>query len=522
MNNAETKKIWVKLLEFNNNKYCYDVGTNHLLQVNDVLYDVLSKYDYSNKDELLSKLSSRFSKDKILDTFHTIDDFNKKGGFILQKKIRLRFPFDKNEYKFILDNYLKNLILNITENCNLNCKYCVFSGTYKYHRLHNKHSMDWQIVQRTLDFFIPKCHERLKETQDRISIGFYGGEPLLEWSKILKIVEYTRDKYPGVFPGIDFRITTNGVLLNENIIKELINNKFILTVSLDGPEAIHDRYRVFRDGTGSYDMIIKNLNLIKKYDNNYFREKVNFSVTMAPEYRIYEVVEYFRNEFPDQEISNLFSMVYKYETTFFDNFDMEIENKKCLNQLNSLLIDSINNEINNREDRVLSSIFRDDFKNIHFRSLFSMPDETYPNGCCAPGIKKLFIDTGGRFYTCEKSDIKYPIGDLNNGFNIDAIFRMIDLYCESTNHCEYCWAIRFCNSCFISAMINNKFSKQRKEENCALLREKTLNNLRNYIYLSEIKPEFFNSEYFNPGKDEVTELLKILKKKKVNKKYIQE
>jgi uncharacterized protein len=208
-------------------------------------------------------------------------------------------------------------------------------------------------------------------------------------------------------------------------------------------------------------------------------------------------------------------MVFKYDTHYFDRFDMAEEKEKYLKQSSELNREFITKKSKGERDPVLFDFIKDNFADIHHRKLFKLPETTYPNGCCPPGIKRLFVDTGGKFHLCEKGNLKFSFGDVNNGLNVKKIFALIDQYAESADHCKHCWALRFCNSCFISAVKNDHFSKERKEEDCQATRKYVLNRLQTYIYLVERNPKLFDGKY-ERGEDMVEELVRYIKNHKIN------
>lgn len=507
-------KIWVKLIELDDKKYCYDVGTNHLMDITDSMYDALSIYNYDNKEEVLDRLAAKYGVEEISDTIGRIIKFNKEeGGFILERRIRLKFPFDKEEYKFVLDNFLSHLVLNITEDCNLRCRYCSFGGHYKYRRTHKKVSMSWEMMQKAIDFFIPRSTLRPQVTDKPLLVGFYGGETLLEYKKMFKAVEYIKETYPDVFPDIRFSITNNATLLNREIIEKLILYDFNLPISLDGPREVHDRNRVFKNGSGTYDTIMKNLELIKSIDFEYYKKNVIFCSVISPPYELKKVIDYFREEAKDLDASCSFNMVEPVYTTYFDQFDMKKENKAFLEQSLELTYEFIEKTIRGENDPTLSDFLKEKYNDLHHRKVFKLPESTYPNGICLPAIKKLFVDTDGRFHLCERSTLKFPYGNLDDGFDVDRIFQYIGQYIESTDHCNKCWAIRLCSSCFLSAVKDDRFSKERKHKDCQQFRGTSYSRLQTYITILERNPDSFKKQ-FGRGEDMVEELVKYMIKRK--------
>ena len=165
----------------------------------------------------------------------------------------------------IVDAFLSkkvgNLVLQVTQDCNLRCKYCVYSGNY-YNRVHSKHKMSEEIALRAVDFFM----ERSSAVESPI-IGFYGGEPFLEFGLIKKVVNYVNDTYADRNCG--FNLTTNLTLLNDEIIKFVIKNNVHIMISIDGPEQIQNRNRVFESGKGSFDTVVEKAKKFKEANKDF-------------------------------------------------------------------------------------------------------------------------------------------------------------------------------------------------------------------------------------------------------------
>ena len=156
-----------------------------------------------------------------------------------------------------MDNDLSQLILQVTQQCNLRCAYCAYSGIYEGHRVHQNKRMSFELAKRGIDFFIKHSREK-----DSIDIGFYGGEPLLEFDLLKKCTEYARGLVEG--KELTFGLTTNGTLLKDEIAEYLVENDFRIGISLDGPKREHDINRRFANGKGSFDTIIQNVKRLKK------------------------------------------------------------------------------------------------------------------------------------------------------------------------------------------------------------------------------------------------------------------
>lgn len=109
--------------------------------------------------------------------------------------------------------------------------------------------MDWNTAKKSLDFLLEHSIDN-----EIVNIGFYGGEPMIEFDLIKKCIEYAKEIFKG--KDIQFSITTNGTLINKKIIRYFVKNKVNLTISLDGPKEVHDKNRRFCNGSGTFDKII--------------------------------------------------------------------------------------------------------------------------------------------------------------------------------------------------------------------------------------------------------------------------
>lgn len=466
-----------------------------------------------NETEVFKNLQKEYAKEEILNAIDTIHTFNKnKGGFILEKSMHLTFPFNKEEYSLLLDNLLNNMVLNITERCNYRCTYCGYGESYKYTRYHSNRSMPWSVIRDAIDFYLPRALQYLKRSENGIYIGFYGGEPLLEKENIFKAIEYIRAYHREIFPHVHYNISTNGSLLDKSTIIKLIEYDFTLSISLDGSKDIHDRYRVFKNGRGSFETVMHNLLQVKKINPDYFNTRVRINSVIAPEYKLKEMVDFLKENFPDHNIS--FNPVSPYDTTFFKNFNMPEEIKKYNNDLGQIREEYINAKLETNTS-FLYNLFDYILGFFADRSLFELPNEMYPNGICAPGLKRFVVELDGSFHICEKINPGFTIGDVNKGFEIDKIFHYIDEYIKTTGKCKGCWAVRLCKDCFISAIKGAEFNIDRKKKNCQAKRDKMLEEMKAFVDISDRYPGVLDKiHYTSPDSDVIKFAFHFLDKEK--------
>lgn len=143
---------------------------------------------------------------------------------------------------------VKALCLHIAHDCNLACRYC-FAEEGEYHGC--RALMSFEVGKKALDFLIENSGNRRN-----LEVDFFGGEPLMNWKVVRRLVEYGREREIESGKRFRFTMTTNGVLLNDEIMEFLNREMSNVVLSLDGRKEVNDRMRPFRSGKGSYDVIV--------------------------------------------------------------------------------------------------------------------------------------------------------------------------------------------------------------------------------------------------------------------------
>ena len=143
---------------------------------------------------------------------------------------------------------VKALCLHIAHDCNLACKYC-FAEEGEYHG--RRALMSFEVGKKALDFLIANSGSRV-----HLEVDFFGGEPLMNFDVVRKLVEYGRSQEKIHNKKFRFTLTTNGVLLNDDVMEFANKEMANVVLSVDGRKEVHDRMRPFRNGQGSYDLIM--------------------------------------------------------------------------------------------------------------------------------------------------------------------------------------------------------------------------------------------------------------------------
>ncbi len=236
--------------QYKNNGYniVLDVNSGSVHVVDDLSYDMIAMYEHSDAEEIVAAMLDKYQKDGITreDIEETLNEIESL------KDDNALFSVDIYEDKIIdfkkRKTVVKALCLHIAHDCNLACRYCFAEeGEYKG----RKALMSLEVGKKAIDFLISNSGNRRN-----LEVDFFGGEPLMNWDVVKEIVKYGREQEKLHDKNFRFTLTTNGVLLNQEIMdfanKEMSN----VVLSIDGRKEIHDRMRPARNGKGSYDVIL--------------------------------------------------------------------------------------------------------------------------------------------------------------------------------------------------------------------------------------------------------------------------
>lgn len=213
--------------------------------VDDVAYDVIAMYEDNTEDEIISSVCAAHDVTEY-DVRETISDIEE---LIKEHKLFTRDMFASSAGIFKQrQSVVKAICLHVAHACNMTCEYC-FAGKGEYHG--EKALMDVETGKRALDWLIENSGDR-----HNLEVDFFGGEPLLVFDTVKELVAYGRKREKECGKNFRFTLTTNGVLLDDEVTGFLNKEMSNVVISLDGRKDINDRMRKTMDGAGTYDMII--------------------------------------------------------------------------------------------------------------------------------------------------------------------------------------------------------------------------------------------------------------------------
>ena len=221
-----------------------DVNSGAVHVVDDVTYDVIALYEELGADEIIARLHSTYNEMEITEAIEEVNQLREDGQLFTQDIYQ---PFVE-KFKETRQTVVKALCLHIAHDCNLACKYC-FAEEGEYHG--RRELMSFEVGKKALDFLVANSGNRVN-----LEVDFFGGEPLMNWDVVKQLVEYGRSLEEKNNKKFRFTLTTNGVLLNDEIMEYLNKEMSNVVLSLDGRKEVNDNMRPFRTGKGSYDLIV--------------------------------------------------------------------------------------------------------------------------------------------------------------------------------------------------------------------------------------------------------------------------
>lgn len=468
-------KPFVILLKSPRKFYFYDINQNDLVEVSSLVYDNLQKM-LNTDDFPLTAIDDNDSAIKLL----------MQNGYLKESNVQKLEHSMADSYSYFVNRKMSKIALQLTQDCNFRCKYCVYSE-YNNHdqRIHSNKKMSFEVAEKALIFFNSHSVD-----SEGVTIGFYGGEPLLQFDLIRRIVEYAEVMFSN--KKLTFTITTNGSMLSENVVCFLLEHKFLTTISIDGVKKTNDANRVFKNGEGTYSKVIKNIYDIKENHPEYIRL---MSVNMVVDPRNdYDEIESFKNEHPDLLSNGLAIRTANMDDTYFDKklSKDEMANfwaKSSYNDFLSYLAQF--GRVSKKYSSIISSSVIDHCKLIWSEMKYHKVSEiSVPGGPCLPGVNRLFIDTEGKIFPCERvSELveDWCLGDLETGINIFKALKMLNISQMTEDECKKCYAFNLCTACIRGAEVSTEVSREQRLKECEYIRNGVMTMLRTIILFHEAK-----------------------------------
>jgi uncharacterized protein len=462
-------KPFIKLFHTPNAGYFLDVNKDEILPISEDSFQYLNEVLHDKGDNLVMPIE--------------LADLKPQGYLTSEPTVKKIQHLYSEFLETFLQRKLSKITLQLTQNCNFRCTYCVYNGALNSRqRSHSKKRMSWQTANDAVDFLWNHSVD-----SSHVDIGFYGGEPLLEFPLIKEVVDYSERQFFG--KELTFSMTTNGSLLTMEIIHFLHDHNFNLFISLDGTKEINDKNRVFANGRGTFDSVMKKIELINKITPDYFK-KLGINMVIDPTNN-FDCINSFYIKGAELNDVNIMPSYVNYDyinrkTTFSDEYTWRYEYQLFL----AILTKFKRFPDNNLCPIAKVSITRTISEFSGFATGTALREIDIPAGPCIPGQMRLFIDVSGRFYPCERVSEKSTamcIGSIHEGFSIGMANHLLNAAALTQAECCNCWCFRYCMQCARSADDENgELSAVTKLEHCEEAQAAAYAKIKKFLIYKEL------------------------------------
>jgi uncharacterized protein len=388
------------------------------------------------------------------------------------------------ELREYISGTCRQLVLTVTEDCNLRCRYCVYSGNYLYHRPHSRRAMTEETALKSVDWFAGMVQPQITvNPRKKFGLSFYGGEPLLNFDVVDRVLGYVRERYPGLFYPV---LTTNGTLLTPGIVRTLVANDVGIAVSLDGPQQEHDRRRIDPAGRGSFQRIMRNLDWFRHEYPEYCRTKVYSSCVFDWCTDLDSVERFFAGNEGEVPYPIFVTQAGSSNTRYYESF-ADADRRRCQGAIESLRQRFKTASISGQP---ISAYLSSSVGMAAMRILIRprLQDQRPPflpcTGTCVPGAK-VAVGVDGVLEMCERTNGTYPIGDLaRGGIDHGCVSRLIREYQEKViARCRDCPVTRLCDLCFSNVEGNGGVGNPSHA--CSAQKARAVQSLADYVSILE-------------------------------------
>lgn len=430
-----------------------DVCSGSVHVVDDVAYDIIEIFEDKSRDEVLAILGQKYlgqeeiSAEDIEECYKQVETLKDMGKLFAEDS----FEPIAGTLKEKTSGVIKALCIHIAHTCNLNCEYC-FASQGKYHGERAMMSLD--VGKRALDFLIENSGSR-----KNLEVDFFGGEPLMNFDVVKGMVEYARSIEKKHNKNFRFTLTTNGMLIDDDVIEFANKEMSNVVLSLDGRKEVHDRFRVDYAGNGSWDKIVPKFKKLvdARGGKNYYMRGT------------------FTHHNPDflKDIETMLDLGFT---------ELSMEPVVCAPGDPSELTKEDMAIVMEQYEKLAELMLKRDKEGKPFTFYHYMIDLT-GGPCiykrisgCGSGTEYMAVTPWGDLYPCHQfvGDEKFKLGDIWNGVDNNEIqdeFMSCNVYARE--ECRDCWARLYCSGgCAANAYHATGSIKGVYESGCELFRKR--------------------------------------------------
>jgi len=402
-----------------------DVCSGSVHAVDEVAYDIIAMFCENSKDAVIAAMKEKYSgreditEEDIAECYAQVEALKAAGKLFAPDT----FEDMAGHLKAKTSGVVKALCLHIAHTCNLNCEYC-FASQGKYHG--ERSMMSFEVGKRAFDWLIENSDSRRN-----LEVDFFGGEPLMNFDVVKQLVEYARSIEKEKGKNFRFTLTTNGVLVDDDVIDFCNREMSNVVLSLDGRKEIHDRYRVDYAGNGSWDKIVPKFQKFveKRGGKNYYMRGT------------------FTHANPDflKDIQTMLDLGFN---------ELSMEPVVCAAGDPSELTEEDFPVVCRQYEELAKLMLKKDKEGKPFTFYHYMIDLT-GGPCvykrisgCGSGTEYMAVTPWGDLYPCHQfvGDEKFKLGDIWKGVDnaeVQSEFAACNVYAHP--ECRDCWARLYCS-----------------------------------------------------------------------------
>ncbi len=400
-----------------------DAASGSIHVFDDIAYEMIDIFPHKTKEEVVESIFSKYGKDakieEIEECYEQIAERKAMGKLFAEDT----YASMAGELKDKTSGVIKALCLHVAHTCNLNCSYCFASqGKYQGERA----IMSLETGKRALDFLIENSG-----TRHNLEVDFFGGEPLMNFDMVKDLVKYAREREKETGKNFRFTLTTNGVLIDDDVIDFANREMSNVVLSLDGRKEVHDRFRVDYNGVGSWEKIVpKFKRLVEKRGNKDYYMRGTFT-----------------HQNPDflKDIETMLTLGFT---------ELSMEPVVCAKEDPSALTDSDLTVVMDQYEKLADLMLKREKEGKPFVFYHYMID-LKGGPCiykkisgCGSGTEYMAVTPWGDLYPCHQfvGEEKFKLGDIWNGVQnkkVQGEFKACNVY--SRPECRDCWARLYCS-----------------------------------------------------------------------------
>ena len=430
-----------------------DICSGSVHAVDELAYDVIALFETEPRDAIIKKLWEKYqgtdgvTPDEIGECYDQIVQLKAAGKLFTEDS----FAPMAGELKAKTSGVIKALCLHIAHTCNLNCSYC-FASQGKYHG--DRALMSFEVGKRALDFLVEHSGSR-----HNLEVDFFGGEPLMNFDVVKQLVAYARSIEKEKDKHFRFTLTTNGVLIDDDVIDFVNREMSNVVLSLDGRKEVHDRYRVDYAGNGSWEKIVPKFQ----------------KLVAAREGKNYYMRGTFTHANPDflEDIKTMLDLGFS---------ELSMEPVVAAAGDPAALTESDKAIVMEQYEKLAELMLQRDKEGKPFTFYHYMID-LKGGPCiykrisgCGSGTEYMAVTPWGDLYPCHQfvGEEKFKLGDIWNGVSNHAIqeeFASCNVYARE--ECRDCWARLYCSGgCAANAYHATGSVRGVYQQGCDLFRKR--------------------------------------------------